>query len=164
MATVVIITVNHFLSLAPAGRKVLPILLVISVLGIIVTSLWFNVVSEEKLIKHRVIWRTIHTWEDVEYVEPKIYREDPMDRPERVNQLAPLKVYTKYNIHFKNGSVLNAWDQLPNVYTLHSLIVEKNVEAHYNEMQLESFEQKYMSYFKDKMPEATFIFYGIKES
>lgn len=164
MATVILLTVMRYMSLAPAGKKILPIFLVISVTGIIVSSLCFNAVSEEKLLKYRVIWRTVYTWDDVDYVKPKVYREDPMARPNRVNQYAPLKVYTKYYVHFKDGSVMNAWENIPSVYELHKFVLKNKIDVTYNEMEIESFEQKYTSYFKNEMPEAKFIFYGKTKS
>src|SRR5690606_11466421 len=96
IAFIVILFLYSYINIATAGKKVFLIFMFISILEIIVTPLWFNAVSKDKITKFRVIWPTVYEWDEVDHVETKVYREDGMSRPSGVNQYAPLKVYKKY--------------------------------------------------------------------
>ena len=160
-AAVLILVFKHYVTLASAGEKLIPIIFIISITGILITSLWFNAVNEEKLVKYRIVWTSVNTWGEVDSVTPKIYREDPMSRTNNVNQFKPLKTHTEYHIQFKNGTTINARENLSSVYQLHKFVVENNVNVNYDNRKLQFFEQNYTSYFKKGMPKAKFIFYGI---
>ena len=157
VAIVLIYLFRRYSTLTAAGEKLMSLFLIISISGLLITSLWFNAVHEDKFIKYRIAWLSTHTWDEVDYVESKISSKLA------VSQYTPPKVSEKYDIHFKDGSVINAWENVSSVYQLHKLVLTKNIDVTYNKKELESFEQNYSSYFRKEMPEATFIFYGVED-
>ena len=132
--------------------------LIITVAGMFVTSLWFQSVTEEKITKFRVVNLTTYSWDEVEYVETKIYSESRVGRSRRISH-QPLTVHTEYNLHFTNGSVLNVWEDLDTVYELHQFVLAQGVEIANTDRELESFRQAFTSYFKDDLSKAEFILY-----
>jgi len=163
-AIVIILISNRYIHLTQLGKYVFPIMLTVCMIGFMISSLSFNTVSDAKLLKYRVILPFSYTWEDVDHVETKIYRDNAVARSKNVSRFTPLKVHIKYNIHFKNGASFNAWDNVDNVYELHNFVLDQHIDVQYNEMDLISFEQKYTSDFKNDMPKIKYIFYGINET
>ncbi|WP_062108830.1 hypothetical protein [Bacillus niameyensis] len=156
VAIMLIILFIRYIPLAPAGKKLLPLFLVLSIAGFFITSLWFNAVNEEKIVKFRVVWGSSKSWDDVDYVSTNIYREDHI-KPRRDNQLMPLKVIKKYNLHLKDGSSLNVWNNLDSVYELHQFVLEKDIRVEHK-ADAEYFDQNFASYFKKSLPKAHVIF------
>ena len=155
---VIVLFLYRTLNLTDFGKKILPLFLIITVAGMFVTSLWFQSVTEEKITKFRVVNSTTYSWDEVEYVEPKIYRKIQVYRSRRTSR-QPRKVYTEYYLHFTNGSVLNVWEDLDTVYELHQFVLAQGIEIADTDRELESFRQAYTSYFKDDMSKAEFILY-----
>ena len=155
---VIVLFLYRHLNLTAFGKKILPLFLILTIAGMFVTPLWFQSVTEEKITKFRVVNPTTYSWDEVEYVETKIHRENPVYRSRRTSH-QPLTVYTEYNLHFTNGSVLNVWEDLDTVYELHQFVLAQGVEIADTDRELESFRQSYTSYFKDDLSKAEFIFY-----
>lgn len=149
---------RRFSTLTSAGKKFVPVILILSVAGLLTTSLWFNAVDEEKIVRYRILVPIVKTWEEVDYVSSAIFMENPMSRPKQVNQLAPLKLYTKYHIHFNDGSKINVWNNLDAMYELHQMILENNVNVKYATKNLAYFDQNYSSHFKKALPKAHSVF------
>ena len=155
---IIVLFLYRSLNLTDFGEKILPLFLILTIAGMFVTPLWFQSVTEEKITKFRVVNPTTYSWDEVEYVEPKIYRKNSVARSRRTSHL-PLKTYTEYNLHFTNGSVLNVWEDLDTVYELHQFVLAQGVEIADTDRELESFRQAYTSYFKDDLSKAEFILY-----
>ena len=152
---VIVLFLYRHLNLTDFGEKILPLFLILTIAGVFVTALWFQSVTEEKITKFRVVNSTTYSWDEVEYVEPKIYRQNPVYQSRRTRRT----VYTEYNLHFTNGSVLNVWEDLDTVYELHQFVLAQGVEIADTDRELESFRQAYTSYFKDDLSKAEFILY-----
>ena len=152
---VIVLFLYRHLNLTDFGEKILPLFLILTIAGMFVTPLWFQSVTEEKITKFRVVNSTTYSWDEVEYVEPKIYRQNPVYQSRRTRRT----VYTEYNLHFTNGSVLNVWEDLDTVYELHQFVLAQGVEIADTDRELESFRQAYTSYFKDDLSKAEFILY-----
>ena len=155
---VIVLFLYRTLNLTDFGKKILPLFLNITIAGMLVTALWFQSVTEENITKFRVVNSTTYSWDEVEYVETKIYRKSHVGRSRRTSH-QPRPVYTEYNLHFTNGSVLNVWEDLDTVYELHQFVLVQGVEIADTDRELESFRQAYTSYFKDDMSKAEFILY-----
>ena len=156
---VIVLFLYRHLNLTAFGKKILPLFLILTIAGMFVTPLWFQSVTEEKITKFRVVNPTTYSWDEVEYVETKIHRENRVARSRRTSRSRPLTVYTEYNLHFTNGSVLNVWEDLDTVYELHQFVLAQGVEIADTDRELESFRQAYTSYFKDDLSKAEFILY-----
>ena len=152
---IIVLFLYRSLNLTDFGEKILPLFLILTIAGVFVTALWFQSVTEEKITKFRVVNSTTYSWDEVEYVEPKIYRQNPVYQSRRTRRT----VYTEYNLHFTNGSVLNVWEDLDTVYELHQFVLAQGVEIADTDRELESFRQAYTSYFKDDLSKAEFILY-----
>ena len=155
---VIVLFLYRHLNLTDFGEKILPLFLNITIAGMFVTALWFQSVTEEAITKFRVVNSTTYSWDEVEYVETKIYRESRVGRSRRTSH-QPLKVYTEYNLHLTNGSVLNVWEDLDTVYELHQFVLAQGVEIADTDREIESFRQAFTSYFKDDLSKAEFILY-----
>lgn len=156
VAFLLVVLFKKYVTLAPAGQKIIPILLVLTSVMFLVSSLWFNAVNEEKIVKHRVFLHSVKTWEEVDYVSTEINHEEKVV-VERTNNLGPLKVIPKYNIHFEDGSVLNLWNDLPSIYELHQFVLENNIEVEYL-TESKNFDQNFAYYFKDSLDQAHYVF------
>ena len=152
---VIVLFLYRTLNLTDFGKKILPLFLILTIAGALVTALWFQSVTEETITKFRVINSTTYSWDEVEYVEPKIYRQNPVYQSRRTRRT----VYTEYNLHFTNGLVLNVWEDLDTVYELHQFVLAQGVEIADTDRELESFRQAFTSYFKDDLSKAEFILY-----
>ena len=155
---VIVLFLYRTLNLTDFGKKILPLFLNITIAGMLVTALWFQSVTEENITKFRVVNPTTYSWDEVEYVEPKIYRKNQLVGSRRTSHQRR-KVYTEYNLHFTNGLVLNVWEDLDTVYELHQFVLAQGVEIADTDRELESFRQAYTSYFKDDLSKAEFIIY-----
>ena len=155
---VIFLFLYRSLDLTDFGKKILPLFLILTIAGALVTALWFQSVTEETITKFRVINSTTYSWDEVEYVETKIYRDNQVYRSRRTSH-QPVKTHTEYNLHFTNGSVLNVWEDLDTVYELHQFVLAQGVEIADTDRELESFRQTFTSYFKDDLSKAEFILY-----
>lgn len=134
----------------------MPLLLTLSIAGLLVSSLWFNAVSEEKIVKFRVIYMTKYSWEEVDHISSEIYREDKIVTIGG-SRSKPRKVIAKYNIHLMDGSTTNVWSDLSSMNTLHQFVIEKEIDVEYL-TESEYFDQKFTNYFKEDLPIAHFVF------
>ena len=155
---VIFLFLYRSLDLTDFGKKILPLFLNITIAGALVTALWFQSVTEETITKFRVVNSTTYSWDEVEYAEPKIYRESRVGRSRRTSH-QPVKTHTEYNLHFTNGLVLNVWEDLDTVYELHQFVLAQGIEIADTDRELESFRQAFTSYFKDDLSKAEFILY-----
>ena len=148
--------------LTSAGEKIVPIFLIISAIGIVVTSLCFTLVTEKKLVNYRTVWWDVHEWNEVDHVKTEIIVKDPSDRMKKKSPFATSKTYEKYYLYFEDGSVINAWENVDAVYDLHKFVLGKQIDIMYTK-EPEEFEVNYKQYFKADMSKARFIFLGMDE-
>ena len=66
---VIALFLYRHLNLTDFGKKILPLFLFLTIVGMFVTPLWFQSVTEEKITKFRVVNSTTYSWDEVEYVE-----------------------------------------------------------------------------------------------
>ena len=156
VAFLLIMLFKKHAQLAPLGKRIVPILLTLSVAIFLIASLWYNAVNEEKIVKHRVFLHNVKTWDDVDYVSTEVKHEEKVI-VNNANNLAPMDVIAKYNIHFNDGSVINVWNDLSSMYELHQFVLENNFEVEYL-TDSEYFDQNFTYYFKDSMQKAYSVF------
>ena len=162
IAFIFFIFFKRYGQLTSAGEKIVPIFLIISAIGIVVTSLCFTLVTEKKLVNYRTVWWDVHEWNEVDYVKTEIIVKDPSDRMKKKSPFSTSKRYEKYYVYFEDGSVINAWENVDAVYQLHHLVLNKQIDVIYTR-EPEEFEVNYKLYFKKDMPKAKFIFLGMDE-
>lgn len=156
MAGLIFFFLYRYATLTPQGKKILPLLLAISIGGVLVSSLWINGAGEENISRFRVVWGNKASWEEVEFVSTEIYHSKRR-RPPRTNQYRERNVIAKYNIHLKDGTVINVWDDVDSVYQLHQLVVSKNIPIDHLS-NTEEFEQNFAYYFGSAFEKAREIF------
>lgn len=156
----IFIMVYRYFTLTKTGKIIIPTLVILSIVGLLVSSLWFNAINENKVTKFRVTYLQNYSWEEIDYVSTDIYREDRL-RTRGGRRMKPRKVIAKYNIHLMDGSSINVWSDLSNVYTLHQFVTEKEIDVEYL-TELEYFDQRFKNYFKEDLSMAHFVF-GIKK-
>lgn len=156
VAIVLFVMVYRYFTLTGFGKIIMPLLLTLSIAGLLVSSLWFNAVSEEKIVKLRVIYMTKYSWEEVDHISSEIYREDKIVTIGG-SRSKPRKVIAKYNIHLMDGSTTNVWSDLSSMNTLHQFVIEKDIDVKYL-TESEYFDQKFTNYFKEDLPIAHFVF------
>lgn len=54
-----ILLMKKHLTLTSAGKKIIPLLLVISVSMLFITSLWFNAADKDTIVRQRVLWHDV---------------------------------------------------------------------------------------------------------
>lgn len=160
VAMVVFMMINRLFTLTKAGKIIIPLLMIISIAGLLVSSLWFNAANEEQITKFRVIYPVNYSWEEVDYITTEIYREDRI-RTIGGSRMKPRKVIAKYNIHLTDGSSINVWSNLSAVYSLHQLVMEKEIDVKYL-TESEYFDQRFKNYFREELSMAHVVF-GIEE-
>lgn len=159
VATIIILIIKKYFTLEQAGAIIIPIFLVVSIGFTLTSALWFNAANEEKIVKHRIVWHSVKTWDDVEYVSTEIEQENRVVFSD-TNTLTPLKIYTRYTIHFLDGTAINVWDNLSSVDELHQFVLDNKISVAYLSAS-EDFDKHYGSYFKKDLSKAHAIF-GIK--
>lgn len=155
-----IILFKRYGEITSEGKKILPIFSSISIIGILVTSLWFNAITDQILVKYRTIWWEVHEWDEVDYIQTEILVKKSNNRPTNSRSYKRSKVDEKYVIHFDDGSVINAWENVSSVYNLHHFVMNKNIDVKYTN-EVETFNQNYKHHFKNELQKAKFIFLGI---
>ncbi len=149
------------MTLTTISKKVIPILLTLSIVLLVISSLWFSAVNEEEIVKHRVFLHSTAKWEEVEYVSTKIRHEEKVTI-KTDNPFVPSKVIPTYNIHLNDGSIMNVWNDLSSMFELHQYVLEKNIEVkHLTELGPIEFDQNFSYYFKGNLNKAHEVF-GIK--
>lgn len=159
VAFILIWLFKKYVPLAHAGKIMISIALILIPLMFVIASLWFNAVKEEKIVKHRIFSHTVNTWEEVEAVSTNIYRKRSTSMGAK-NHLTPSKLIVNYNIHLVDGSVIDVWNDLESMYVLHQFVLANNIDVEYLS-DVEHFDQKFASYFKDSLDKAHLVF-GIK--
>lgn len=156
VAFILIWVFKKYVTLAPAGKLIIPILLILTSAMFFISSLWFQAVNEEEIVKHRVFLHTVKTWDEVNHVSTEIHHEEKviLDVP---NNLKPSKVNVKYNIHFKDGTAVNVWNDLESMHELHQFVLENNIDVEYL-TDTEHFDQNFAYYFKDSLEKAHIVF------
>ncbi|MUK87519.1 hypothetical protein GMD78_03775 [Ornithinibacillus sp. L9] len=156
IAIVLLLLFKKYVRLTPVGRKLIPIFLVLSIVMILITSLWFQAANEEKIVRNRIVWHDVKSWDEVEYVETEIYHEEKIFT-ERDNPFESSSVIANYNIHFQDGSVINVWSDVSSIYELHQFVLENDIEVKHL-TDTEHFNQNFSYYFKESLPKAQYIF------
>lgn len=149
------------LTLTPFGKRFLTVTLLVSIIGIPMTILWFNAIDEDRVVAYRVIAKTTYDWEEIESISTEITRESRVAKSRKTSRSRPLRVFKKYNIHLHDGKKVNVWGGLDSVYKLHEKVLEKDIPVTYNKRELKYFRQSYTSYFKDDLVKAEYVFYGV---
>lgn len=159
-ALFIFIMIYRYFTLTRLGKIIIPSLIVLSIFGLLVSSLWFNAVNEKEIVKFRVIYPIKYSWGDVDYVSSEIYHESRSGIKKR-HRMKPRRVIAKYNIHLINGSSINIWSNHLSIYTMHQFVIENEIDVKYL-TEAETFDQNFKSYFGKELPMAHFVF-GIKE-
>ncbi|MFD2629507.1 hypothetical protein [Oceanobacillus kapialis] len=158
VVTILLVLFKKYVTLTTISKKVIPILLTLSIVLLVISSLWFSAVSKEEIVKHRVFLHSTAKWEDVEYVSTEIRHEEKVtiktDSP-----FEPSKVSPEYNIHLYDGSVMNVWNNLSSMSELHQYVLEKNIEVKYlTEQAPTEFDQNFTYYFEGNLNKAHEVF------
>lgn len=156
VAFVLVVLLKKFVTLTEAGKVLSSTAFVVIVLVFLTASLWFNAVSEEKIVKQRVLSQDVYTWEDVEFVSTDLYRKRTTG-PNSPNKFRPQKLVVKYNIHVEDGSVMNVWNDIDSIFELHQFVLEKGICVEYL-YSGDDFESRYGSAFKESIEKARVIF------
>ncbi|RKQ28559.1 hypothetical protein [Oceanobacillus halophilus] len=158
VAIILLFAFKKYVPLADAGKKIIPVLLILSVVMFVISSLWFHAVDEEKIVKHRVFLHNTAKWEEVDYVSTEIKHEEKVV-VDNANNLKPLKVIANYRIHLNDGSVINVWNNLASMYKLHQHVLENKIEVqHLTELDPTYFDQNFAYYFEEDLDKAHEIF------
>lgn len=126
--------------------------------ALLFTSLSFTVVTDDVIMKNRLVPVGTYSWLDIDYIEPEIYRERSKGRKSR--RSARYKLHTNYNIHMNNGSKNNAWKNVDSVYELHKYAKSKDVDIKGESRDIEDFKTNYRTDFKGEFDKVLYIFYG----
>lgn len=145
-----------YVTLTRAGIVIIPVWLVICIIMVATTSLWFHGANEDKIIKHRVLLHQVKSWDEVEYVSTEIRQKQKSIHDKR-KSLKSNKVIPIYNIHFTDNSTLNIWSDISSIYEIHKFVVDSGIEVKYFHDPT-YFDQQYTHYFKGSLSQAHEIF------
>lgn len=151
---IVLLFIKRHAELTRAGEIFIPVALIISLIMILLSTLWFQAADEERIVVHRAGWHQVKEWNEVEHVATSIEKKEIRNRRTR-----KVKVIPKYQLCFTDNSCVNVWSKVDKVYDLHQVVEEKGIPIEYQTiMKKEKFETRYSSYFRRHMNEATEIF------
>ncbi|UOE94426.1 hypothetical protein [Alkalihalobacillus sp. LMS39] len=156
LAVVLLYLFIKYVTLTRAGKIIIPIWLVLSIIMVTTTSLWFHGANEDHIMKHRIIFHQVKSWDEVEYVSTEI-RQKQKSINERRKASSRNKVIPIYKIHFTDNSTLNIWSDISSIYKIHRFVVDSGIEVKYLHDPT-SFDQKYSYYFKGSLSQAHEIF------
>jgi len=156
VAFVLVVLFEKFVNMTGAGQFLSSIALVVIVLVFLTASLWFNAVSEEKVVKQRIFSQDVYTWEDVEFVSTDLYRKRTTGS-NSPNKFRPQQLVVTYNIHVEDGSVMNVWNDIDSIFELHQFVLEKGIDVEYL-YNGDDFESRYGSAFKNSIEKARVVF------
>src|SRR5699024_866926 len=131
--------------------------------ALLFTSLSFTVVTDDVIVKNRLVPVGTYNWSDVDYIEPEIYRERSKERKSRRSGTR-YKLHTNYNIHMNNGSKNNAWKNVNSVYRIHKYAKSKEVDIKSESRNVEDFITNYKTDYKNEFDKVLYIFYEDHEN
>lgn len=129
LAACIFFIIKRYYTLTSWGKKIIPILIILSFAGILFVSLFFTAVDEEKVVKQRFFYRSTKTWDEVSYVSTDVHQEKLVMTKNTMHKPRPYII--DYTIHFKDGGSVNAWKNIPAVYELHEFVTKNDIEVNH---------------------------------